>query len=272
LPPPDGSRDSRVEDPTNRYVVHLTGRALLPLALRLGVSANLVSLLGLTFGTGAAAAFFRWHDWRYATLGFVLGVAWLIADGLDGMIARATGTASPFGRFMDGICDHLVFVLIYVSLAASIGTPGGWWLASAAGAAHAVQSTLYEGERTRFHRRLKGDNWVETRAPSRNPLVWLYDGVAGSFDRLSAGLDRCLQAAPDHQAMTAAYVRLVTPALRVMVLLTNNIRLVVIYVACLAGDPRWYWLVELTLQSAILVIGIVWLRKVESRIVRDAAA
>jgi phosphatidylglycerophosphate synthase len=183
LPPPDGSRDRRIEDPTNLYFVHLTGRALLPLALRARIAANAVSLCGLAFGISGALAFYRWSDWRYACLGFTLCSLWLIADGLDGMIARATGTTSAFGRFLDGVCDHVVFVFLYCSLAASLGTVSAWVLAFAAGAVHALQATLYEGERTRFHRRLKGEYAAPQLAPSPNLLVKAYDRLAGSLDR-----------------------------------------------------------------------------------------
>lgn len=271
LPAPDGSRDRRVEDPTNLYVVHLSGRALLPLALRTGISANLVSLLGLALGAGGAAALFRWADWRYACLGFGMGVLWLIADGLDGMIARASNTASPFGRFLDGACDHGVFLLIYLSLAGSIGTASGWSLALAGGAAHAVQATLYEGERTRFHRRLRGDAGSKSARPSGNTLVRLYDAVAGSLDRLAAAFDRCLRTAADPGSVAAAYGQRASRPLLLMALLSNNMRLIIILVACLAGDPRWFWLIELTFLNLILGIGIVWLRLVENRMVREMA-
>jgi phosphatidylglycerophosphate synthase len=252
--------------------VHLAGRALLPLALRTGVSATLVSLIGLALGAGGAAALFRWSDWPYATLGFCLGVAWLIADGLDGMIARARNTASPFGRFLDGLCDHGVFLLIYLSLAGSLGTVGGWWLAIAAGAAHAIQATLYEGERTRFHRRLRAEAPGETATPSRNILVRLYDALAGSFDRISPDLDRCLRDAPGCHALAISYGERAAPPLRLMALLSNNMRLVIIYLACLAGDPRWFWLLELSVLSVVLAVGIVWLRRVERRMVRECQA
>jgi hypothetical protein len=51
-----------------------------------------------------------------------------------------------------------------------------------------------------------------------------------------------------------------------MALLSNNMRLVVIYVACLVGDPRWFWIIELTILTWVLAIGIAWLRKVESEL------
>jgi CDP-diacylglycerol---serine O-phosphatidyltransferase len=262
LAPPDGSRDPRTEDPTNIWIVHLAGRALLPLALRLRLPANAVSLAGLAFGAAGAACFFSWRALEYAAAGFALFLCWLIADGLDGMIARATGTTGAFGRFLDGACDHLVFVLLYVALAASLGTPQGWALAAAAGVAHALQAALYEGERTRFHRRIRGDPGAPA-APSANPFVRAYDALAGSLERLAAPFDQLLARSPDRAGLGESYGRCAAPALRFMALLSNNVRVVAIFAACLAGNPAWFWWFELGPLTLVGLAGILWHRRIE---------
>lgn len=267
LAPADGSRDRRIDDPTNVWFVHVIGRALLPIALRLGVSANVVSLAGFALGAGAAAAYARWPEPGMASLGFALCVAWLIADGLDGMIARATATDGAFGRFLDGACDHLIFILLYVALAWSTGTEAGWALAVAAGAAHALQATLFEGERTRFHRRLRGDPG-RAAALSSNPFVRGYDALAGSMDRRAAPFDRLLEQSIGLQGLGEAYGRRAVPALRLMTLLSNNMRVLAIYLACLAGDPAWFWWFELVPLSAVAIAGIRWHRRIEAGLVR----
>jgi hypothetical protein len=260
LPPPDGSRDPRTEDPTNVWLVHLAGRMLLPTALQLRIPANAVSFAGFLFGALAAWAYFDWPE--RAHLGLLLCILWLIADGLDGMIARATGTASVLGRFLDGVCDHAVFVLLYVALAASLGTREAWALALTAGAAHAVQSTLYEGDRVRFHRRLRGDAG-QPSPPSRNPLVRLYDGLAGSLDRIAGRFDRRLAAAPDPAALGRLYGERAWPPLKLMALLSNNMRVILIWLACLVGDPRLYWWIELGPLTLVTVAGLAWHRRIE---------
>ena len=53
----DQSRDRRIEDPTNLWVIHPASRALLPFAVRRGISANSVSLVGLALGALAALAY-----------------------------------------------------------------------------------------------------------------------------------------------------------------------------------------------------------------------
>ena len=265
MPPPDGSRDRRIEDPSNRWLIHPTARAILPTALRLRVSANAVSLAGLALGTGAALAYAGWRTPGLALVGFVLSIGWLIADGLDGMVARATGTSNAFGRFMDGVCDHGVFALIYLALAISIGTPQAWVLALAAGAAHAVQSSLYEGDRARFHRRRNGVAELAPPPLSSHPLVKLYDTVAGSVGRLGRPLEEALAASSDPAALGHAYAARALAPMRLMILLTANARVMLLFLACLVGHPQLFWWGEIVPMSLIAVAGLAWHRRVEAR-------
>jgi phosphatidylglycerophosphate synthase len=267
--PPDGSRDPAIDDPTNTYLVHLIGRLLLPAAVRAGIRANPVSVAGLALGVGAALAYLQWRDPVMATAGFLLCIMWLIADGLDGMIARATGSASAIGRVLDGICDHTVFLCLYVALSWSMGIGETWPLAVAAGFSHAVQSTLYEAERIRFQRRMSGEPY---RPPQRSPylLARIYDSVASSLDRLSAPLDRLIEREGARAARLDAYRRAAAPVLRLMVPLSNNMRVILLWIACLAADPRWFWWITLGPLSLVALVGIARLRQVEAKLVRQA--
>jgi CDP-diacylglycerol--serine O-phosphatidyltransferase len=264
--PPDRSRDRRVEDLTNLWIIHPAGRSLLPWFVAHGVSANAVSLAGLLLGTLAALAYANWQAWPCTVLGLLLSIGWLIADGLDGMIARATGTASPLGRALDGLCDHGVFALIYISLAVSIGTVEGWLLAVSAGAAHAVQSNFYENERARYHRRCAGQP-ITAPAPSSNPLVQLYDRVAGTLDRFAGRFDRALAEQRTSDALSLAYGDRAARPMRFMALLTANVRVLAIFLSCLAGRPELFWWFELLPLTFVLVVGLVWHRSVEARLI-----
>lgn len=261
--PPDGSRDRRIEDPSNLYLIHPTGRRLLPIALRMGVSANAVSVAGLITGAGAALCYARFGDWRFALLGLLLSVGWLIADGLDGMVARATKTASPLGRVLDGLCDHGVFLLIYLALAIAVGTPEGWLLAFAAGAAHAFQSNYYEGERTRFHRRARGVAVTDVQRSSSNPFVRFYDSVAGLPEQMADAFERCLAASPNTEALGTRYAAAAVAPMRLLSLETANMRVLAIFVACLAGDPRLFWWFEIGPLTLVALTGFFWHRRVE---------
>jgi CDP-diacylglycerol---serine O-phosphatidyltransferase len=268
---PERSRDRRIEDPSNLWIIHPTARSVLPWFVERGISANAVSLGGLFIGALAALAYANWRLWPFACLGLLLSMAWLVADGLDGMIARATGTASPLGRILDGICDHGVFLLLYVALAVSIGTPEAWMLAAVAGAFHAVQSNLYESERARFHRRCMGIA-AAAPAPARNPFVRLYDYVFGLIDRFAVPFDRALERDSDPARLGAAYCASAANPLRLMTLLSANVRVYAMFLACIAGRPLVFWWFEILPMTAVLVIGLFWHRVVESRLIRNMGA
>jgi hypothetical protein len=246
--------------------VHLIGRMLLPLALKARIAANAVSVAGFLLGAGAAFAYLGWREPGMAMLGFLLCVGWLILDGLDGMIARASGTASALGRLLDGVCDHCVFLLLYLALGSSLGTTGAWLLALAAGAAHAVQATLYEGERVRYHRRIRGELCRGATPASAHRLARLYDAAATSLDRFAAPFERALAAAVDRERFAASYGQRAAPALKLMALLSNNMRVMLIFLACLAGDPRLFWWIELGPLSLVAAAGILWHRRIEARL------
>ncbi len=261
----DRSRDRRIEDPTNLWIIHPAARWLLPAFLSRGVSANAVSVGGLGLGVLAAIAFANWRLWPFAFIGLLLSIAWLVADGLDGMIARATGTASPLGRLLDGLCDHGVFLMLYVALVASMGTIESGILAACAGVVHAVQSNFYESERARFHRRSVGIATVKTTSGGI-PLLRIYDKFAGLVDRLAPPFDEVLERHPMPERLGAAYGIYVAKPLRLMSLLSANVRVYAVFAACLARDPSLFWWFELLPMTAILLIGLYWRGRVESRL------
>jgi phosphatidylglycerophosphate synthase len=270
-PKPGAVRDRRIEDPTNVWIIHPAARALLPHALRLGISANALSLAGLGLGLMASVAYFHWPDWRLATLGLLLCVGWLIADGLDGMVARATNSASAFGRIMDGLCDHGVFGLLYLAIAFSIGGWEPWVLGWAAAAAHALQSSLYESERARYHRRINGDPHPQHFPSLGNVLARLYDQVAHSLDRMAEPFDRHLAATDSAPAVAERYGARAAAPMKLLSLLSANMRVLALYIACLCSDPLLFWWIELVPMTLIAIVGIGWLRWQEGRLIAEPA-
>ena len=238
-------------------------------SLHARISANAVSVGGLALGALAALAYSRWYLWPFACAGLLLSMAWLVADGLDGMIARATGTASPLGRFLDGVCDHCVFVLIYLALAASIGTLEAWILAGCAAALHALQSSIYEGERARFHRRCMG---VATTAPSAaaNLLERIYDRLSHPVES-DCGSLRC---GPQNRSRSNTARRRIWRRRRQAAapdeLAQRQCPALCDFFCVHRGDPRLYWWFEILPLTAILGIGIWWHRAVEARLIHNA--
>ncbi len=90
----------------------LEGKIVGPIAARLApyVSANVVSVLSLVAAVAAGVAFWQ----GLPVTGAILILANGFFDMLDGAVARARGTAGPFGSFVDKIIDKyadLIFLL-----------------------------------------------------------------------------------------------------------------------------------------------------------------
>src|SRR5215212_991879 len=87
-------------------------RTFLHFIARLGVTANMLTVVSLLVVT-IAGILFAFHE-------TILG-AWILLfggflDGIDGELARITGIKSPFGGFLDSICDHCGDFAIYIGL------------------------------------------------------------------------------------------------------------------------------------------------------------
>ena len=274
IPPPDGSRDRRIEDPTNLWLIHPAARSLLSSCVSAGVSANVVSVAGLLLGIVAAGCYAHWTQPLWVLAGLALSIAWLVADGLDGMIARATGTASATGRFLDGVCDHGVFIIIYVTLATTLGDGVSWALAIGAGACHIIQSALYEGERARFHRRARGTALAaRAEVPAGSP--WLlrgYDRLAALPGRLGLPFEQLLARSPQPGLLGARYAARAVPAMRVQSLLSANMRVWLIAAACLLGNPRLFWSAEIVLLSLVAAAGLILHRRAERLFLQSTIA
>lgn len=87
---------------------HFKGMARL--ALRIGLTPNAVSLLGMVFA--ALAGFFA-HE---PSLLMVLLMLNLACDGLDGVMARSSGQSSDFGSIFDITCDTLSLIFVGLGL------------------------------------------------------------------------------------------------------------------------------------------------------------
>jgi phosphatidylglycerophosphate synthase len=92
----------------------LEARIMGPVAARLApyLSANVVSLLSLLAAVGAGVAF--WLSLPVTGAFLILANGFL--DMLDGCIARARGTAGPFGSFVDKIIDKYADLLFLLGM------------------------------------------------------------------------------------------------------------------------------------------------------------
>ncbi len=92
----------------------LKDRLLAPLAMLLrGVPPNLLSVVALAFGLGAAVAASR-AAWG---VGLALWLTNRIIDGLDGTVARVAERQTDFGGYLDILLDFVVYAAVPVGLA-----------------------------------------------------------------------------------------------------------------------------------------------------------
>ncbi len=249
------ARPAAIEDPGNLWVIHPLADRLLAPALRLGIHPNTVSFAGLGCGALAGACYWHWRQPPFVVAGFLLMVAWHVLDGLDGKVARASGTASPLGRLIDGICDYLVFFFVLIPIALSFADwPATLALALAAGACHAVQAAWYEGEREAWKRRARGVFTPRAPVATGFSIERGHNWIEATLGNGARPIDAALAADPTR---TPDYCRATAPLVRGLSLLSANNRTIAIALACLAGDPRLYWYWEIFgLSSLALLLGM----------------
>lgn len=263
-------RTSEIEELTNLHVIHPISGWLTRHFARLGVAPNAVSLVGMAAGLLAGVAYHHVADPRFAVAGFLLMVVWHVMDGADGQLARLTGKQSQTGKILDGICDYVTFVAVYVGLALALSALyGGWvWgLVVLAGICHAVQSAAYERQRQDYNfwgwgRGSPPVARCEVRSGRR-----VGDVLFGLYNRLEAltasagdaGLNRrmavLLAARPDTgPVLRQAYREAFAPLLRGWSILSANYRTIGIFLCVFCRVPLAYFMFEIVGFTAILMM------------------
>ena len=157
------ARPLEIEEALNRWFFHPISGALVELLVPTGISPNAVSAIGvvmMALACGCYAAIER--PWG-PVLGVLFHIGWHVFDGADGQLARRTGRSSPMGEIVDGVCDHLSHLILYVTLGVILArTMGGWaWpVTIVSGGSRALQSMSYETARRSYRRWVYGVNWI----------------------------------------------------------------------------------------------------------------
>lgn len=290
---PQVKRTSEIEEATNLYVIHPVSRALVGHLARWGVPPNAVSVAGMVFGGLAAVAYFQYYLWPKALAGFLLMVGWHVLDGADGQLARLTGQTSEIGKVLDGLCDHVAFTLVYLSLTLAAALVLGWWVwvvAVLAGLSHLAQASAYEFQRQSY------DFWVHAKETARIVMPDAFrrglrgeQGAALLFGKLNlaylkiqhriAGIDPDLVAEmeaalreadgeAERREIREAYRAANLGAVRRWSLLCSNYRTIAIFVAVLLGSPLYFFLFEIVGLNA----AFAGLRAMQARRNRDLRA
>jgi phosphatidylglycerophosphate synthase len=235
-----------------------------------GIKPNAVSLTGMACGILAGFAYYHYQSLVAAIIGFSLMIVWHVMDGADGQLARLTNTQSEFGKVLDGICDYVTFISVYLALGLAMARQDGAWVVlvvALAGACHAVQSAAYEAQRQNyvFWAWGRGSPVAASGRPeaARKPglfawLLGIYEGVqglVGSDIGFNQALLAKLGASPAaDEAIRARYRARFAPSLRHWSILSSNYRTLGIFICALPRLPLLYFVFEIFGFSLILLI------------------
>lgn len=111
-------------------VVRRIAKPFTRMALRLGLKPNAITVLSFIVGIAAALSF-SVGSWSWLLIGAVLLQLSLVLDCVDGEVARATRTFTPFGAWLDALTDRVKELLVYAGLAYGALQQDAWLLAIA---------------------------------------------------------------------------------------------------------------------------------------------
>lgn len=300
-PGPDGRevkrpmRPRELQDALNHYLYHPLAWQLARRLARTPITPNMVSVLGACFVIAAAVVYLQpaWLGriglglgWPWAALlGMTLHMTWHVVDGADGDLARLTGRTSPIGEMVDGLCDYLSHVVIYVVLGGilsrSMGGHGWAWM-WAAGISHIIQANHVEVQRRQYQWWVYGTSWLrmEHKAGSATGdslfggLVSLYLGLATGLTPYALKIDAAVAAAnagaaedPERREAIRSAVRAEAgPLLRLCKVLGPNPRAIVLGISMLAGGPLWYFVYLSVALNVLLVASVILHNRAAHRI------
>lgn len=282
-------RPRELQDGLNFYLYHPLAWRLAKLLSRTPLTPNMVSVIGGLLVVMAGIVYFNMDStggtwslgWPWgALLGLVLHMSWHVVDGADGDLARLTGKSSPIGEMVDGVCDYVSHIVVYVLLAfvltRQIGAGPAWAWTLAAGVSHIVQSNHVEVQRRFYQYWMYGVPWLNNAREngaglfgSRNPVARLFEAVARGYLYLAAGMtpharriDAAVGAAMAQNdtvrldAIRTEVAREQKPLLNFLKLLGPNPRAIVLGLAMIAGSPVWYFFYQAVVLNVLLAISV----------------
>lgn len=271
-------RTGEIEEFTNVHIIHPISSWLVPIFISLKITPNMVSSFGMICGLLAGICYYFYQDPLFAVFGFVLMFMWHVFDGADGQLARATQNFSEIGKVIDGVCDYVTFISVYVGLSLALSPFVGndiWFLSIGAGLCHAIQSGAYELQRSEYDYWGKGK--ISCGLPSINDLIdqgknkngigqianqlhigyirmqYAFSGVDHNFRN---SIKEALHLAPEKEdQIRALYRELYAPAVSNWSILCANYRTFAIFIASISGEPQYYfWFEVVALNTALMFL------------------
>lgn len=250
---------------------------------RLHISPNAVTIASIFIGVTAGICLFP-SGMAVNIVGMALLMTANSLDSADGQLARLTKQYSRLGRILDGMAGDFWFISIYVSIClrtnATVPFFSGipsliWILAVTAGICHGRQAAMADYFR-QFHllfvkkdfpseldssatilRQYRSLTW---RRLPRKLILGVYYLYTRSQEKGTPAMQRLLirlhQEYPSGklpESLSEEIRRATLPCCKWENFLTFNWRYITLLLTVLAGNPFWYFIIELTLFNAVLL-------------------
>lgn len=159
-----------LQEPIDLWFYSPLGHALVRVLKRTPATPNMVSAASVV-AAGLGAWFYLDRSLRGATLGTAMVVLSALFDTADGQLARATGRGTALGRLIDGLCDNLAFVCLYISVMLTLAVrlelplPLSIAICAATGAQQMLQCAMSDYARLLFVELGLGERSLDTEEP-----------------------------------------------------------------------------------------------------------
>jgi len=101
--------------PYDRLLLGRSALYITWLFLRLGISANKATVVGIIFGF-VGCALLACGNYIGIIIGVIALHMWAIFDDVDGQVAKYSDTCSKYGAFLDAMCDLVISTLLFISV------------------------------------------------------------------------------------------------------------------------------------------------------------
>ena len=115
---------------------------------------NGVTVIAMIFGIATGLFYMKGEPFTTSIAGILYLIATLL-DCTDGQLARMKGVSSKFGRILDGLCDYVTGIAVFVGIAIGYSgvfytVPIWWGLVILAAISNILQAALTDIYRSRF--------------------------------------------------------------------------------------------------------------------------
>lgn len=263
-------RPRELEDWLNGQIYHPLSMKFAKALVPTPITPNMVSIAGGLMIVLTAVAYGQSGAWEAVLIGLALHMSWHVLDGADGDLARLTGRTSSTGEVIDGICDYVGHIVLYVSLgfmlAEEVGSLTAWMFAFGAGLGRIVQAAHYEVQRRQYQHWVYGTKWLRVSAKDAGPPRGIIGLVARSYVNLGKLLapggrevDAIVEQCGEERlpALRKTIKEHSVPVLRSTYLLSANYRTIALGLSMLAGSPIYFFAFEAIGLTFVMIVSIV---------------